>query len=201
MTAPRGNRRQSSEPHARRPTVPRGGVHEGGGWRLRVLPPGPRRRGVSELLRSPKHGCLGGRPPELGLLGKGPPQPTLHLMLQSGGAPRQDLEVLPLERHREEPDRAPEHALWRSRRSRSFRRRPNRAAPPVRKVRVPPALGADHRWDQLEGRVGGRPPGVVPGEPPAPGLLHESAVGTTVPILRVLHRPPGGVRHVDLEVT
>ena len=91
-----------SEPESSGPNVSRTGVQEVE-VRLRVRQRVSSRRGrIPELLPSPEHRGLRSRPPKLGNLGERAPQLPLHLKLQSGSTPRQDLEILALERHGEE---------------------------------------------------------------------------------------------------
>ena len=138
-----------------------------------------RRWRVLKLISSPKHCRFRGRSPELWNLGEWAPQSAVHLVVQRGSTPGEDLEVLPLERDREEANRAPEHALSRRQRSRPLCRSANCPYPPLCKFRVPTAVGDDHGRDQLVGRVGRRSSTVMPCEPSAPCFLVESTVGTT----------------------
>ena len=97
-----------SEPHAGCPQVARSRMQEVEvRAEIPVGRPSSRRGWILELFASPKHRRFRSRAPEFGNLGERTSQPTLHSLFQKWGTSCQNLEVLPLERDGEKPDRAP----------------------------------------------------------------------------------------------
>ena len=65
---------------------------------------------------------------------------------------------------------------------------------------MPTTVGANHRRDQVVGRVRRGAASVILIKAATPSLLHEGAIGAASSYLRSFPLRSGGVRHVDLEV-
>ena len=112
--------------------------------------------GESKLLSTSLQRRLGRGPPELRVLRQRPPQPPFNLMRERRCTGCEHLEVSPLQQHRKETYRPPEHARVGSCGPGQFGSSANSCAPPLGESRVPSTVCACRCRDEVERCTGGR---------------------------------------------